>query len=72
MWTYSRTDRLDDLIGRAREAHAYLTRERCDHRDHAARAVIDRRIATVQHRLRVLYAAARSARRLARAAATAV
>ena len=66
MWKYSRIERLEELIGRSREAERYLARERCDRHSREERAVIDRRLAIVMGRLRLLYASARLARRAAR------
>jgi hypothetical protein len=62
-WTFDRHQRLRELIDRQREAESYLLRTRCDTRDHATQALIDRRLAILQTRLRRLYGEARRARR---------
>lgn len=67
LWTYSRADRLSELLGRARTLETYLARERCDTaRGTPARVEIDARLATVQARVKRLAERARVARHNAR------
>ena len=62
-WTYSKSDRLSDLVARAEAQLVYLSRERCDARhDPALVRAIDRRLFVVGERLSRL----RTARRYAK------
>jgi hypothetical protein len=63
VWTFSRSDRLADLVGRCLALAEYLGRSRCDARhDPALVRAIDRRLFVVGERLSRL----RTARRYAK------
>jgi hypothetical protein len=63
MWTYSRSARLDALVGRTLSTTEYLERLRCDvYHDRETLRAVDRRLHVLRARLQALRGAAHAAR----------